>query len=193
VLAEIDHEHLEHSGAALALTVAGFLQGTQGMSSVGTVSGSLSQLLALNRNQASGLGAAFTGAGALGGAGRTANSAAPESILPPSGAKIALSFEALLALQGQDTESTEIASVAAPSAEDLFLKEARKSPIERMREQLLEEMGLSEDALAALPPDERAAIEDQIRELIEEKLRQTTGVADAGADASTAVEGLSLA
>jgi len=165
------------------------------MSSVGAVSGALSQLFSLNRTQTAGFGTSLTGAGALGSVTGAANSAATQSILPPSSSNLALSFDALLALQGDQPEASEIASVAPPSAEDLFLEEARKSPIERMREQILEALGLSEESLAALPADQRAAVEDQIRELMEEKLRQARGVAEAGGgdEISSAVEGLSLA
>jgi hypothetical protein len=83
----------------------------------------------------------------------------------------------LLALQGEATDPAP-QRMEEPSAEQLFLEEARKSPIQRMREQLLEELGLNEASLAQLPPEERRAIEDQIRKAIEEKFRQAMGSAD---------------
>lgn len=87
-----------------------------------------------------------------------------------------LSFETVIALQ--KIEDDEPATITAPSATEIFLEEARKSPIERMREQILEELGLTEDSLAQLPPEERRAIEDQIREKIEEKFRQANNAGD---------------
>ena len=46
--------------------------------------------------------------------------------------------------------------------------------MERLRAQILESMNLDEASLAALPPEEREAIEAQIREAIE----QAFGVGD---------------
>ncbi|MBX3429536.1 MAG: hypothetical protein KF779_08150 [Hyphomonadaceae bacterium] len=99
-----------------------------------------------------------------------ANSAGPTSILPSSSAR-QLSFENILALQsvGQEEAPTQPTEM---SATEKFLKEAQKTPMERMREQVLASLGLSEDALAQMPPDERRAAEDKIREMIEEKIRQ---------------------
>lgn len=108
-----------------------------------------------------------------------AKPAGPVSILPPAQTQ-SLSFETVLALQGAYEEPQPV--IEAPSAEELFLEEARKSPIERMREQILEQLGLSEADLADMPPDERRAVEDQIRELIEEKFRQASGAGEAPAD-----------
>jgi len=104
-----------------------------------------------------------------------ANSAGPLSILPSSSA-IQLSFENILALQS-------LADPPAPKLEEMsatqkFLAEAQKSPMERMREQVLGDLGLTEDSLAQMPPEERQAAEDKIRELIEAKIRQAMGAGD---------------
>ncbi|MBL8545883.1 MAG: hypothetical protein JNL81_05425 [Hyphomonadaceae bacterium] len=98
-----------------------------------------------------------------------ANSAGPLSILPSSAAA-PLSFESILSLQSLADE--EPAQLTGMSATETFLEEARKTPMERMREQVLASLGLSEDALAQMSPDERRAAEDKIREMIEEKIRQ---------------------
>jgi hypothetical protein len=108
-----------------------------------------------------------------------ANPAGPLSILPISSAQ-PLSFDSVLALQRLDEEPQ---TISAPSVEELFLQEARKSPMERMREQVMQALGVSEEELAAMPPEERRAMEDKIRELIEEKLRQGMN-ADKGAPES---------
>lgn len=105
-----------------------------------------------------------------------ANSAAPLSILPISPTP-PISFESILQLQRLDEPEPE--ALKPPTAEELFLKEAQKNPIERMREQILEQLGTSEEALAQLPPEERRAMEDKIRQLIEEKLRKANNAGDA--------------
>ena len=102
---------------------------------------------------------------------RQANSAA-QTILPPNSAT-QLSFETLLSLQSLDQPALE--EVQAPTPTQIFLQEAQKSPMERMREQILEQLGLTEDAIDQMPPEERRAVEDQIREMIEQKLREGMG------------------
>lgn len=101
--------------------------------------------------------------------GDAANSAGPLTILPGRAAA-QLSFENVIALQSlsdpQPMKMTEM------TAAEKFLAEARKSPMERMREQVLHELGLTEGALAQMPAEERRIAEDKIREMIEEKIRQ---------------------
>lgn len=101
---------------------------------------------------------------------RPAETARPAQTLPGSAANI--SFDSLLFLQ---TEEAAEPAIKAPTAAELFLKEIEKDPIERMREQILEALGLSEEGLAQMSPDERRAVEDQISAMIEEKLRQSNG------------------
>lgn len=71
---------------------------------------------------------------------------------------------------------------------DEFMELAKMTPAERLRKQMLEEMGLTEDSLKTLPPEERKAIEAEIREAIEQQF----GVGPAGestAELKTAAEG----
>lgn len=103
---------------------------------------------------------------------RQANSAQQQTILPPNSAT-QLSFETLLSLQSLDQPALE--EVQAPTPTQIFLQEAQKSPMERMREQIIEQLGLTEDAIDQMPPEERRAVEDQIREMIEQKLREGMG------------------
>jgi len=111
-----------------------------------------------------------------------AKSAGVLAILPPAAAT-PLSFENVLALQLIDAPPVKLEPM---SATDIFLQEARKSPMERMREQVLEELGLTEESLGQMAPEERRAAEDKIREMIEEKLRQAMGGDQAPDDASAA-------
>ncbi len=57
-----------------------------------------------------------------------------------------------------DVKSRELA--------DEFLKFAKMTPAEKIRARILGDKDLTEEALAALPPEERAAIEDKIKETI---------------------------
>lgn len=93
-----------------------------------------------------------------------------------------ISFESILQLQSLD--EPEVTAVEAPTPTELFLEEARKDPIERMREQIMEELGISEADLAAMSPEERRATEEKIREMIEEKLRQANGADDGPAESN---------
>lgn len=87
----------------------------------------------------------------------------------------------------QSLDEPEELQLTAPSATEIFLEEAQKSPIERMREQILAELGFSEESLAQLPPDEKRAMEDKIREMIEEKFRQGMGVDQAGSESNASM------
>lgn len=114
----------------------------------------------------------------------SANSAGSNSVLPISPVP-PISFEMFINLQSLD--EPEEPQLTAPSATEIFLEEAQKSPIERMREQILAELGLSEESLAQLPPDEKRAMEDKIREMIEEKFRQGMGVDQAGSESNASM------
>jgi hypothetical protein len=68
--------------------------------------------------------------------------------------------------QVEETASTE------PSAEDAFMDFMNMTPMERMRAQILSGLGVTEEQLAALPPEERKKIEDKVRQIIEEMVRR---------------------
>ena len=57
------------------------------------------------------------------------------------------------------------------AVENEFLKWARMSPGERMRANILSSMGLDDDKVAAMSPDDRKKVEDKVREMIEEQIR----------------------
>lgn len=138
---------------------------------------SLSALLALGRSKEIADQQAFRPP--IGALSEAASPAASGTILPAANTNLGLSFETILSLQSLD--EVEPTPLVEQSATQKFLEEARKSPIERMREQIMEELGLTEDSLAQLPPDEKRAMEDKIAKMIEEKLRQGMG-AEQGAD-----------
>lgn len=111
---------------------------------------------------------------------RPVNPAGAVSILPVQQAS-PLSFETVLSLQRLDEPEQ---TFRAPTATERFLVEARKSPMERLREQILRDLGITEAELAAMPADERRAWEDKIREIIEEKMRRDVGASDTQADSN---------
>jgi len=64
------------------------------------------------------------------------------------------------------------------SAEEEFLEIARKSPLERLRDKILEDMKMSEEDVARMEPEARTAIEDEIKRRMLEALQ---GTSEAGA------------
>ncbi|UPT63963.1 MAG: hypothetical protein M0D54_05310 [Hyphomonadaceae bacterium JAD_PAG50586_4] len=138
---------------------------------------SLGALLALGRSKEIADQQAFQPP--VGALSEAASPAASGTILPAANTSLGLSFETILSLQSLD--EVEPTQLVAQSATQKFLEEARKSPIERMREQIMEELGLTEDSLSQLAPDEKRAMEDKIAQMIEEKLRQGMG-GEQGAD-----------
>jgi len=73
------------------------------------------------------------------------------------------SFQEVLAAVQKSTPEQEL---------DKYLKE---TPEQRMRDSILKEMGISEDQLAAMPPEQRKAIEDKIAQIIKQKMEQAAG------------------
>jgi len=79
--------------------------------------------------------------------------------------------------QASDTAgSSGSRAPAAPMTPLEYLTDyLRKTPVQHMREAILKKMGLTEEELAAMPPERRAAVEQAIAEKIQELLRQQTG------------------
>lgn len=65
-----------------------------------------------------------------------------------------------------------LAQADEPTAADKFLAEIKKPPLQRLREQILDTLGYTEASLDGLAPEQRAAVEDKIAKIIEEKLRE---------------------
>lgn len=51
-----------------------------------------------------------------------------------------------------------------------FMDLAKMTPIERLRKELLEKMGLTEESLAQMPEEQRSAAEEEIRRVIKQRL-----------------------
>lgn len=67
-------------------------------------------------------------------------------------------------------EKAEAIQAANAALWEAFREYMSKSPAEQMRELVLKEMNLSEEDLAAMPPDKRQAIEAEISDRIKERM-----------------------
>lgn len=64
------------------------------------------------------------------------------------------------------------------AAQEALVEWSQKSYVEKLREIIIEEMGLTEEEIAAMPPDKREAIEHEIARRIKERLGQLDQKAD---------------
>ena len=64
------------------------------------------------------------------------------------------------------------------TTEEEFLEIAKKSPLERLRDKILEDMKMSEDDVAKMEPEARSAVEEEIKRRMLEALQ---GTSEAGA------------
>lgn len=76
------------------------------------------------------------------------------------------------------THLSSTSALKPGSAEEEFLEIAKKSPLERLRDKVLEDMKVSESDLARMEPEARSAIEDEIKRRMLEALQ---GTSEAGA------------
>lgn len=67
-------------------------------------------------------------------------------------------------------EKARKAEEADAAAREEFLTYMKKTPMQRMREAILKEMGLTEEDLKAMEPEKRAAAEAAIAEKIKERM-----------------------
>ncbi|GKQ53127.1 hypothetical protein [Bradyrhizobium sp. Ce-3] len=70
------------------------------------------------------------------------------------------------------------------TVEQKFLKYAQMSPMDRMRANILKGMGLSEEDLKTMTPDQRAKVEQKIKELIEQSFQKNAGKVGQAVDIS---------
>jgi hypothetical protein len=62
---------------------------------------------------------------------------------------------------------------AGNDIEQEFLKYAHMNPIDRMRANILKSMGLTEDDVKNMPPQQRQALEQKIKDLIEQEVHKS--------------------
>lgn len=83
-------------------------------------------------------------------------------------------FRAQLLGQEVGLESQSGPESLERSAKDIFLDYMKKSPAERMMEDILRSMGLTKEDLAAMTPEERAKVEARIKEKIDAAMQEQT-------------------
>lgn len=96
-----------------------------------------------------------------------AKSSGPNAFFPVS-LKGGLAVGSVMILQG--SEGLDESKAPKANAEDEFLAYMKKTPEERLRDSILKSMGMTEEDLEGMPPEQRQAIEKKIAEIIKEKL-----------------------
>lgn len=68
-------------------------------------------------------------------------------------------------------QTTDTSDATAISATDAFKEYMSKTPEQRLRDSILQEMGLTEESFNALPPERQAAISKEIAQRMQDKLQ----------------------
>lgn len=100
----------------------------------------------------------------------TAKPAASNTSFPTS-PPVSFDSATLLALQQTDTGAVneKIKDGESGAVKD-FLDYVKKTPEERLRDKILKALGITEEDLESMPPEERLAVENKIREIIKETI-----------------------
>lgn len=86
-------------------------------------------------------------------------------------------------LAAQETGDVEEGTPVKTSAADEFRAFMKKTPEERMIDQIVKSLGVSPEEFDAMSAEEQATLMNKVKELIEEKIRQATGIEGSGAGA----------
>jgi hypothetical protein len=70
-----------------------------------------------------------------------------------------------------NASKSSAATSADTSVEDAFLKEANKTPAQRLHEEILKELGITEQQFAAMDPKTKAAVEQKVQDKIKQLLQ----------------------
>nr|WP_295111343.1 hypothetical protein [uncultured Caulobacter sp.] len=62
--------------------------------------------------------------------------------------------------------------LSEPSARDEFMKFQKMTPAEKMRAMMLAKLGVTEEQLKAMKPEERKKFEDKLKEMIKQEVQQ---------------------
>lgn len=71
----------------------------------------------------------------------------------------------------QTTDTSDATKTTGTSATDAFKEYMSKTPEQRLRDSILQEMGLTEESFNALPPERQAAISKEIAQRMQDKLQ----------------------
>ncbi|WEX87715.1 hypothetical protein PZN02_000142 [Sinorhizobium garamanticum] len=117
----------------------------------------------------------------------------PPPTIAPASPSVSLSRALWQSFAEDETAASSITEGKSPfgsSVADEFLEWSTMSFAEKIRVQYLEAHGLTEESLEAMPPEERAAIEEEIRKAVAESLgikeqasATASDIADSAADA----------
>jgi hypothetical protein len=66
--------------------------------------------------------------------------------------------------------SDPLAAAPAKSAKDEFMDYAKMTPAQKMRAAMLSKLGVTEEQLKAMSPEERKKVEDQIKDMIKQQV-----------------------
>lgn len=86
-----------------------------------------------------------------------------------------------------DFRSVFEAAIAPKTPQEELAEYLKKTPIEHMIDAVLKRHGLTKEKLAALPPEERKAMEEMIAKEVREALQKTAGNAQNSGDALLAM------
>jgi hypothetical protein len=93
------------------------------------------------------------------------------SIMASIGASALAKVNALTAPKATDTTSGGGVTAADKSAKDEFLDYAKMTPAEKMRAAMLGKLGVTEEQLKAMSPEERKKVEDKIKDMIKQQVQ----------------------
>lgn len=85
-----------------------------------------------------------------------------------------VNFAATAGLNRPAQTQTSLDSATQPSASDTFMSYMKESPAQRMVDNWLKAHGLDKDKLAAMSPEDRAAVMKQMQQEIKDQLQQQT-------------------
>lgn len=94
----------------------------------------------------------------------------------PTSSPAQLNADALLALQeASEKDGAGEKQEVKTSPEEQFLDYMQKSPAERLRDKILKALGVTEDDIKDMTPDERMGLEKKIQEIIKETMVKAEG------------------
>ena len=73
------------------------------------------------------------------------------------------------------TSATNGLDASSDNVVQQFMEYAKMSPMERMRAQILKSMGLTEDDLKRMSPEQQKAVEQKIEQIIKQELQKNAG------------------
>ena len=100
----------------------------------------------------------------------------PTQTTPSTGATSAA--DSTDATTASTASATSVTGGLTPQGDDVvqqFMDYAKMSPMERMRASILKSMGLTEDDLTKMSPEQQKAIEQKIEQMIKQELQKNAG------------------